>query len=87
MLISKVLEYSNKRLLFPSEEYTSKTCGNCGVLKNNLGGSKVLNCGSCGLKIDRDINGSRNILLKTYNELEKVLTSTCLTLGPLLGDQ
>jgi putative transposase len=87
MLISKVLEYSKKRVLFPSEEYTSKTCTRCGVIKNNLGSSKVLMCSSCGLVIDRDVNGSRNILLKTCNELSEVITSTCLTLGPLLGDQ
>ena len=86
MLISKVLEYNNKYILFPSEEYTSKTCTNCGVIKNNLGGAKVLNCSRCGLKIDRDVNGSRNILLKTIDSLPEVIMGTCLTLGPLLGD-
>lgn len=86
MLISKVLEYSNKRVLFPSEEFTSKTCTRCGVISKNLGSSKTLSCGSCGLIIDRDINGSRNILLKTCSELSKVVASTCLTLGPLLSD-
>ena len=87
MLISKVLEYGKKRILFPSEEYTSKTCTRCGVIKNNLGSAKIFKCCSCGLVIDRDVNGSRNILLKTSNELSKVVASTCLTLGPLLGDK
>ena len=87
MLISKVMEYLNKRVLLPSEEYTSKTCTKCGAIKDNLGGGKVYICTDCGLVLDRDINGSRNILLKTCKELSEVVTSTCLTLGPLLGDQ
>jgi transposase len=46
------------------EPYTSKTCGSCGLLNYTLGGSKHFNCSSCDLKIDRDINGARNILLR-----------------------
>ncbi len=51
-------------LYIVDESYTSKTCGRCGNLHNSLGGSKIYKCNSCGLKIDRDINGARNILLK-----------------------
>lgn len=50
-----------------SEAYTSQTCGNCGFLKKNLGNADVYNCDSCNLKIGRDINGARNILLKSLN--------------------
>jgi putative transposase len=46
------------------EAYTSKTCGQCGWLHNKLGGSKIFECGRCGLEVDRDANGARNILLK-----------------------
>ncbi|RHZ62220.1 hypothetical protein Glove_341g17 [Diversispora epigaea] len=45
-------------------KYTSKTCGNCGFIKKNLGESKTFRCDSCDLVIDRDVNGARNILLK-----------------------
>lgn len=47
-----------------TEEFTSKTCTNCGKLKNNLGGNETYICDNCKLVIDRDINGARNILLK-----------------------
>lgn len=46
------------------ESYTSKTCTSCGYIKSNLHGEKVFSCDKCKLIIDRDINGSRNILLK-----------------------
>jgi putative transposase len=46
-----------------TEEYTSKTCTKCGRINQKLGGSKVFRCG-CGMVLDRDFNGARNILLK-----------------------
>lgn len=53
------------------EEYTTKTCGRCGEL-NDVGDSKNYSCKSCGIKIDRDMNASRNIMLRNiiqiYNE-------------------
>lgn len=52
-----------------TEEFTSKTCGNCGKLNNNLGGSKIFNCSECKISIDRDINGARNILIKSLNKI------------------
>ena len=48
-----------------TEEYTSKTCTNCGVIQN-IGTSEVYNCKSCNMTLDRDINGARNIFLKCY---------------------
>ena len=57
--------YKRKRNLYiVTEEFTSKTCTSCGKIKNNLGSNKVFECTDCGLKIDRDINGARNILIK-----------------------
>ena len=61
-LKSKAEEYSCK-VVDCTEEYTSKTCGNCGEI-NSIGGKEVWTCKHCGCVHDRDINGARNILLK-----------------------
>ena len=52
------------------ESYTSKTCGRCGSLNDSLGSKKVFLCPKCNLKIDRDINGARNILIKNWPTLQ-----------------
>lgn len=61
-LKTKAEEYSCK-VIDCTEEYTSKTCGNCGNI-NSIGGKEVWTCKHCGNVHDRDINGARNILLK-----------------------
>jgi putative transposase len=50
-----------------TEEFTSKTCTNCGKI-NYVGSSEVYHCNSCNLTIDRDINGARNIFIKHLNQ-------------------
>ncbi len=47
------------------ENYTSKVCSCCGHYKKDLGSNKVYNCKNCNVKMDRDINGCRNILIKS----------------------
>lgn len=61
----------HKALMFPAtyvvettEEYTSKTCGICGVINQKLGSKKVFTCGACAHCSDRDFNGARNILIR-----------------------
>lgn len=65
-LIHKANIFKTK-ILKKSEAYTSKTCTNCGNIKNNLGANKVYNCSKCNIIIDRDFNGARNILLKNFD--------------------
>jgi len=52
-----------------TEEYTSKTCCNCGELKYNLGTAKHYDCDKCHLSIDRDTNGAINIFIKNRSEV------------------
>jgi len=52
-----------KKLLIVDESYTSCTCGVCGEI-NKMGGEEIYLCQSCGLEIDRDVTGARNILIK-----------------------
>ena len=52
----------NIRIIEKPEPYTSKTCGNCGIITKVDG--ETYNCKKCKIVIDRDINGARNILLR-----------------------
>jgi len=52
-----------------SERYSSKACGSCGMIKHELKDEKIYDC---GLKIDRDFNASRNILLKYFYSFENL---------------
>ncbi len=52
-------------LYIVGEEYTSKTCGNCGSLNCSPHSSERLHkCKDCDAVYDRDIGGARNILIK-----------------------
>ena len=62
-LLNKSREHSCK-VIVCDEAYTSKTCGECGILNGRLGGSKVFKCETCKAQFDRDANGARNILLR-----------------------
>ncbi|CAG8493148.1 105_t:CDS:1 [Scutellospora calospora] len=64
----KAREFSICKIIACTEEYTSKTCGYCEFVKNDLGGSKTFRCDSCEVEMDRDVNGARNILLKYLTE-------------------
>ena len=47
-----------------NEWMTSKMCSICGEIKENLGGDEMYECEKCGIKMERDINGARNIHIK-----------------------
>ena len=64
-LKTKALEYTDVKVHVVTEEYTSQTCLKC---KNRTKTTNELfKCKICDFKIDRDILGSRNILLKSWN--------------------
>ena len=52
----------NKKLIIVDESFTSCTCGRCGNIKRTK--LEVYSCDECGLVIDRDATGSRNIFIK-----------------------
>jgi putative transposase len=66
-LIHKCIEYGCQ-LEIVTEEYTSKTCTNCGIM-SDIYTKREKSCSECGYKIDRDMNGSRNILIKNIYKL------------------
>ena len=59
-------------LVVCDEQYTSMTCGSCGLLNRGLGASKTFACPSCGAVFDRDANAARNVLLRylSVNDIE-----------------
>lgn len=63
-LVETATWYPGSKIVRGSEAYTSKQCGQCGRLNDNLGGSKVFKCSACGLSAGRDIHAARNILLR-----------------------
>ncbi|RHZ87175.1 hypothetical protein Glove_40g82 [Diversispora epigaea] len=63
-LINKARKHPWCQIVVCIEEYTSKTCGSCDYIHEKLGGSKEFYCPQCKAKIDRDINGTRDIFLK-----------------------
>ena len=52
------------------EEYTSKTCGNCGTL-GAPDKDRILRCKGCRKSQKRDVNGARNIMIKIITEAKK----------------
>ena len=68
-LLNKCKEYGSE-LTEVTEEYTSKTCTVCGIQSTNYSNERIKNCKCCS-KIDRDINGARNILIKNIKKVVK----------------
>ena len=58
------------KLLIVNEAYTSKTCTRCGNVKTFMKRTREnrdYQCNECGLLLDSDLVGARNIYLKTYS--------------------
>jgi len=70
-LLHKAREHPWCKVVLVTEEYTSKTCGGCGFVNDRLGGAKVYCCPRCRIRMDRDFNGARNILLKYLTEMSR----------------
>ena len=83
------LEYKvaeNQGYLVKIDSYypSSKTCSNCGCIKENLKLSeRTYKCNECGFTIDRDLNASINILNVGLKQIE----ATDATVGTSLKNQ
>lgn len=53
-----------KIVYFINESYTTKTCSQCGTINNNVGSKEIFNCSCCNVTIGRDLNASKNIIMK-----------------------
>jgi len=62
-LLEKAKEHPWCRVIEVDEAFTSKTCDECGYIRENFKG-KTFECPSCGHKADRDIHAGKNILLR-----------------------
>jgi putative transposase len=47
------------------ESYTSQSCTMCGILSKDYDNKRLKTCTGCKYKVDRDVNGSRNIYIKS----------------------
>jgi putative transposase len=65
----KNFEYLNSKLIIPTEEYTTKTCSQCGCVDYGFTSSEDYLCPNpeCACEFDRDVNSALNILLKTLS--------------------
>jgi transposase len=70
-LVSSAFSRAGKYVLETTEGYTTKTCGLCGHVNDAVGGAEIYQCNrpDCGVHIDRDVNGARNIGLLVMSKL------------------
>jgi len=62
-LKTKVESVEDCNLIIVKEDYTSQTCGRCGIL-HKVKRSREFNCPNCGVYQDRDTNAARNIFVR-----------------------
>jgi len=68
-----------------SEENTSKTCSFCGMVrKSNRIHRGLYKCKNCGIVINSDLNGTRNIL-KKYLQINNIDRSIGSVAQPLVS--
>lgn len=68
LLKNKTREYNNCYFYEVNEAYTSITCSCCGYQKKDLGRNRTYQCDMCGEILGRDINASKNIMLRYFSK-------------------
>ncbi|MHA2273353.1 MAG: zinc ribbon domain-containing protein [Candidatus Hodarchaeales archaeon] len=84
--ITAMLEYKLARIGFPidrfravSEAWTSRTCSRCGSTDTFRPTQGLFLCGGCGLQLNADINGAKNIGFKLIKSLDGTSLDQWLT--------
>ena len=67
-MLKNKAEVMGRKVIVVTEEWTSKTCGNCFNIKEDLGGNKEYECKKCGKEYDRDIHAARNIMMLNWKK-------------------
>ena len=66
------------KIFILGEEYTTKRCGACGEIKENIKGRKILVSKNWGVRYDRDLGGgARNICLKNISIVSNWQETSC----------
>jgi IS605 OrfB family transposase len=65
MILKYMCERKGNNYKEMDEQHTTQCCGKCGNQKKNVGGAHVYICTKCGLKIGRDINSARLMIIKS----------------------
>lgn len=63
-----VAKIRGRTVIVCNEHYTSRTCGICGTINENLGGNKIFSCDVCQSVADRDIHAARNIFIRSLTK-------------------
>jgi putative transposase len=58
-------EEAGRHVVLVDPRNTSQECSRCGLLQKLTLKDRWFNCGACGLRLDRDVNAARNILLRS----------------------
>ena len=58
------------RVTVGTEEWTSKTCGNCFNVHTSLGGAREFRCPTCKHGMHRDLNAARNIMVLNWDRAQ-----------------
>ena len=67
-LKDKTRETQDSHVVEVNEAFTSKTCSKCGNQHESLRNKDIYECSNCKLKIGRDINASKNVMLRYFTK-------------------
>lgn len=83
ILIDKARSYPWCAVYEVDEYHTTKTCGNCGELNQQVKNKRTFVCPSCDFRCGRDTNAARNVLLRFMTRDDRVRDwRSYLGLGP-----